>query len=163
MGESIFGVMDVEDVYTGVARALWVTSWASAEEEEGRTTARGLEDVMDVAPDTPEYAIRQAYRFVGMLEHANNVHIAVLLHRALEADLATDANAVFKTEGVDQYSEMFGHYMAMMGMGEGVGWWDDHAEFDIEVPPFEFEYFMIRGVGVDGNADEDEDEDEEDE
>jgi hypothetical protein len=138
----LVSVMDLEDVYEGIARAFYVSAWGDKEEEKGRCYPG--QDLMDIAPETPEYVVRQAYRFVGHLEAINSLHIASLLAAAIKADLH-DGRKPEDTvpDGADEYARLFGHYLAMEGMGHGVCWWDDHAEFDLKVPHFEFSQFDL--------------------
>ncbi len=107
-----------EEFSAGASRAFWVTSWADGMEERGESLSGEL---MDQAPDTPLSAWVAAGELKGLLEAANRVPIHTLADRAAKAD---------GDEGIlDIDAEDFGHYMAMMAMGHGVSWFDDHEKF----------------------------------
>ncbi len=116
-----------EEFAEGAARAFWVTSWASGEEERG-TSLRG--EIMDQAPETPLSAWVAAGELIGRPEAANGVPIRALADRA--------ARAGGDEGSMDIDAREFGHYMAMEALGHGVSWFDDHATFDIEVPNPEY-------------------------
>lgn len=115
-----------ETVRDAAARAFWVSAWADWMEEND-ALPRG--DLMDAAPETPDDAVELAGLFLSRLVAANDVEgIDELLDDAAHADRAY-VDLDFATE--------FGHNVAMMAMGHGVGWFDDHAEFDLHVPDVE--------------------------
>lgn len=118
-----------DEIREAVARAFWVTQWADAEEEVGNTYPG--EDLMDVAPRTPEEALREADKFLAELAENNGKTVEALLAAAAEADELDEDDL----DG--DYAEEFGHYMAMQAMGHGVGWFDDHEHFEVTVPYYE--------------------------
>jgi hypothetical protein len=131
-----------EDIEEGLAQALWVTAYADFIErlrEEGYTrkdiegmghsVAGGGDDWVDVAPEAPIDAGKAADALAAIYAEANNVeHVTDLLEAAACAD---------EVEPDDDYAKSFGHYLGMMALGHGVGWFDDHAEFPLEVPGIE--------------------------
>lgn len=134
--------MDVASlIHDSAARALWVTAYASFVEEIGEDEAeeRGLdragggEDWMDVAPETPAEADVAAENLIAAFLDMNRMdEIENLFATAMVAD---------GEDGIDfddtETAESFGHYLAMMAMGEGVSWFDDHKRFDLNVPRIE--------------------------
>lgn len=142
-----------ETVVIAMARAFFVSAWADEQEENGRNYPG--QDLMDVAPETPEYALRFAYKFLGMIEQANDNNIYSLVEQAAAADgyqkddilqftrenrLDTYKNATLRAIEATQgkFVSDFGHYLAMQGLGHGVSWFDDHGRFEIEIPLVEF-------------------------
>lgn len=147
-----------ETVALAMARAFFVSAWADNEEENGRNYPG--KDLMEVAPETPEFVVRFAYKFLGRIEQANDTNIYALVEQAAVADrypkddilqftrenrLASYQNATTRaisaTNG--KYVSDFGHYLAMEGLGHGVSWFDDHGRFEIEIPLVEFHYSEI--------------------
>ena len=125
-----------ESVYSGMARAFHVCTWADAQEEKGRTFP-GV-DLMDEAPKTTRRARDAALLFSGRLEHANGMQIVCLLYAAVKADgfdPYDDPSCI-----AEEYARDFGHYLAMQGMGHGVGWFDDHAKFALVIPHYEYAF-----------------------
>jgi hypothetical protein len=114
-----------EEFVKGAARAYWVTSWASEMEERGKSFS-GM-DLEDVAPETPLDAYVAAGVLTGLLTALNRTSVYTLADRAAKAD---------GTDGVAAHE--FGWYLAMMSMGEGVGWFDNHETFKLEVPMMEY-------------------------
>lgn len=123
-----------DEIRYGMARALWVTAYADAVEDDpdleemGYPAAGPGEDWVDVAPMTPPSAESAAFRLSEMIERANGVGIDDLFGEAAIADGVT-------VDDLD--AEEFGHYLAMQALGHGVSWFDDHATFGIEIPHFE--------------------------
>jgi hypothetical protein len=124
--------MSQDDIVESMARTLWVSAYASYAEENPRKRgvvhARGGQNWHDVAPETPPAAERAAGELAELFKVKNNASLEQLAQRARVAD----------GKKIDE--EDFGHYLAMMAMGEGVGWWDDHKRFDLKVPRFEVMY-----------------------
>lgn len=116
-----------DGVVEAMARALFVTAWADAEEEAGNTYPG--EELMDVAPKTSAEAKRHAEKLAKQFEQKNGMSLDELLAKAAEAD----------DEEIDSdYAREFGHYLAMQAMGHGVSWFDDHEKFPLKVPHTEF-------------------------
>ena len=131
----------VEDgIIHGAARALFVQAYASYCEDRGPdddlpTAAERFdlavpgsgEDWMHYAPeDTPGYAYALAGQLISALETANP---------DAATGIFTLASRAAKADGVEEINyQDFGHYLAMQWIGHGVGWFDSHARFDMEIP-----------------------------
>ena len=148
-----------EHILEGMARAIWVNAYAArSDEEQGwpekdhrlRRAGAG-EDWNDVAPSTPLRAYLEARSWMDALVQANRkpeLYTACawqLFGRAMAAEepgkvKADDYRALNELNEdagrLNRYmaADAFGHYMAMQMMGHGVSWFDDHAEFPIEIP-----------------------------
>ena len=118
-----------DDVVDAMARALFVSAWADAEEESGRKFGGGVE-LMDIAPKTSPDAKRHAEKLAKQFEQKNGMSLDELLAKAAEADSGETINA--------DYAGEFGHDLAMQAMGHGVSWFDDHNKFPLKVPHTEF-------------------------
>lgn len=128
--------MDLEKViiHQGIARAMFVSAWADEMEDQGYEFPPQTE-IMDVAPKTPQEALFEAYRMVGMLEEVNGYSVLVLLYKAAKADgLSVDE---MSESDLRQYAERFGHCLVIEALGHGISWFDDHEEFEIKIPDFE--------------------------
>ena len=126
----VFGRKDAHkaEILQGMARALFVSTWADYEEERGRHH-RG--DLMDAAPATPSPA-RTAAKILAK-------KIEIMNHGKTVSDLYADAlnaGAHDTRRGTDP--QTFGHYIAMQSLGHGVSWFDDNPKFPLELPYFEF-------------------------
>jgi len=108
----------------GMARAFFVDDWA-------RDNDPGGVELMGVAPATSEHAKKFAADFTKKVEAANGKNLIALFNDACEAD----ADVAFTN---NQEARNFGHYLAMQAMGHGVSWFDDHADFEIEIPYMEY-------------------------
>lgn len=125
----------LDTILAGMARALWVTSWASyCEELEPRRRQKLRDEGLipgpggdwdDAAPETPPTASLGAKRLARAFEERNGAPIQQLFERAMDADQGV---------GTSKEAELFGHYLAMQAMGEGVSWFGDHAKFPLEFP-----------------------------
>jgi hypothetical protein len=118
-----------DDIIEAMARALFVSAWADAEEQEGRSFGGGV-DLMDVAPKTSAEAKQHAKKLAKQFEQKNGMSLDELLAKAAEADKDADIDS--------DYASDFGHYLAMQAMGHGVSWFDDHEKFTLNVPKTEF-------------------------
>ena len=113
---------------------------------ESRGRFGGME-LMDVAPDTPDYARFEATKLLGAFEYANpqwGRNLPSIMAAAQRAD--QDFHHMHDPPGVDfPYGlfspdvREFGHYIAMQALGHGVSWFDDHARFELKVPHVEFQ------------------------
>lgn len=65
----------------------------------------------------------------GLAEHG----VAELMVSAIEADHENKGRDLEPSD----IAEDFGHYLVMMALGEGVSWFDDHAEFELKHPYIE--------------------------
>lgn len=125
-----YGDIDASDIRDGMARALWVTAYADfadeADDEDQYPRARGGQDWMDVAPETPDAAYKAADDLVALFVAKNDV--PDMLH-LFKTAMAVGGPAADPGE--------FGHYMAMEALGHGVSWFDDHPKFEVKFPHFE--------------------------
>ncbi len=108
-----------------MARALFVTAWADAEEEAGRTHHGEL---MDLAPETTPEAIDAAEALSREFEEKNQTAFDVMYETA----------AAMEDHDVSPTPEDFGHYTAMEALGHGVSWKDDHPKHGFAVPNVDF-------------------------
>ena len=124
-------------ILEAMARAAFVSEWANKQEEKAQRTRKRLnwggQDLMNLAPATNAAAKKWARDLATELVRKNNRTLDALIHDAARAD------------GLDirvgqEYARKFGHYVAMMALGHGVGWWDDHEKFPMVVPYSEFYY-----------------------
>lgn len=118
-----------DEVLEGMARALYVSDWASRMEEQGQSFS-GME-LMDVAPETTDAAKNAAAMLAGAIVEKNKKTLTQLLNAALKADNGEDSEDYF------DYANDFGHYLGMMGLGHGVSWFDSHEKFPLKVPDIE--------------------------
>lgn len=111
-----------DDFLEGAAKAFFCTAYADYCARPG-----GGKDWINFIPDTlPGNAYALAGELWAGLTTSNDVGVYSLALQAQGADETPDLDA----------SE-FGHYLAMAAMGHGVSWFDDHAEFPLEVPSIE--------------------------
>lgn len=134
----------------GAARLFFVSAYADYVEsddcDDDLPRASGGGDWYDVAPShTPINAFVLAGELWASLEHANKCSVYVLGARAHEADGGEYS--------CDVDPEEFGRCLAWMYMGSGVSWFDDHAQFEIEVPYAEISYlsFDFDAYNTEGN------------
>lgn len=146
-------------IRNAMARTLWVTSYADYVDElspEEREAILGTEqhpdnegrDWDDVAPEeTPQGAHQAARDLAELFAVSEGIGrrrpMTELFEMAHHADTGEplELEHMFGDEKrkAPQW-EMFGHYMVMQALGHGVSWFDDHKEFDLEVPSFECSY-----------------------
>lgn len=117
-------------ILTGMATGLWY----SARAEAGETLAPEDEE----PPEAAEKAARdlvELYLDANKDAYNGDPWMWKLLRSAWEAD-RPGARGGFhgyaESEGID-----FGYYLAMMALGEGVSWFDDHKTFPLIKPSFE--------------------------
>lgn len=123
-------------IIDAMARAMFVTTWADRMEERGLGHKLSGQKLMDIAPKTSRDALAAAKKLAAMFAKANEgASMNDLYARAL--------NVAGKRRG-DTSPHSFGHYMAMEAMGHGVSWTDDHPEFKVNIPYFE--YYPGRGA-----------------
>lgn len=116
----------VEIVANGIARAYFVTAWASYEEDKGRSFAG--QEISTQAPPTPEAVRLLAYRIIGAIENENGTPIWAILKV-----VALPVLSVTGAEHRDHYAD-FGWYLGMESMGQGVAWSDSHEHHGYEIP-----------------------------
>ncbi len=126
--------IDVDDILEGASRALFLSAYANAAEEEGSDlpAAGPGEDWDDVAPDTPEAAKDSAR---SLLNRVGELH----WERSAEPGQRTadNADSILQRPCADWIraggdggrswtaEEHFGHCLAMQALGYGVGLIDD--------------------------------------
>ncbi len=144
----------IEDIVESMARTLYVDAYATAVEralEDGIPGAKDLSpgpggEWMDTVPrSTPRAAYKIADSLATEYEKLNDAHIYSLLKRAAKAD---DEEWPVGSE----YAEEFGHYLAMMALGHGVSWFDDHEEFPLKVPTIEGFFLDAVDLGLEDEA-----------
>jgi len=124
-----------------IARTLWLQHWRS--EHEGKREKdpdhqvpwRRGEPMTDQLPPTPKGALMDAGRVVGMVEERTGLQIDACWARALKRD-GRDWEQLNEFDK-EESKEEFGYCVAMMALGTGVSWMDDHEEWDLEVPQVE--------------------------
>jgi hypothetical protein len=136
------GTTTLNTIVEAMARALFVSAYADHCDEDGSDPdlprAGPGEDWMDIAPPTPQYAVDTANRLLGRYEEANKTNIWALLFKAAVEDGEIPKDGTLMNLPLPKYASDFGHYLAMMALGHGVSWFDDHVEFDLVVPHVEF-------------------------
>lgn len=110
----------------GMAECFWATAWANHCEEKGCYSLSGC-DITQCMPEVPEQAYRAAHRVLGRIEKKIGLHVAVLFHKACEADGLLDSDDSSDPHG--ELANRFGWCLAYAAMGEGVSWEDDHEPF----------------------------------
>jgi len=135
-------------IIDSMARTLHVMAYADAVEQgsiKGPRASAG-QDWMDIAPKTRPEAKIEAAVLAGQIITMNKKGLLFLLRDAMYADAMQNNdihllnNLINNTEYDDKYIEDFGHCLAMQSLGSGVSWFDDHAEFSLELPHIEFYY-----------------------
>lgn len=124
---------DFDDaIKDGMARAIWVTSFADWVQKLPRQQQRELGagqggDWNDAAGETPRSAIEAAQALIDLYERTNGP-IGALFLVAAQAD---------KRKPTDRLADLFGHALAMQALGTGVAWTDDHRPFPLKRVDFE--------------------------
>jgi len=117
---------------TGAARALWVSAWASAQEEDG-VSMSGM-DLDECAPPTPNEALIEAAKWIGALEAVNGKHLARIEYEGLIADgYSSDESASDYWVGARDARYAMGHGLMLEAMGHGASWFDDHPRFELKM------------------------------
>lgn len=107
-------------------------AWASREDEIGNSLS-GMR-IEDVAPDTPDAAVVEGARLVGMYEQANGCSMLALFNKACDAEYGSPEAAVQAFDADDPHYPTMEHFaqdLAFMALGHGVSWFDDRAEFPL--------------------------------
>lgn len=130
-----------DEILNGMARALFVTAWADWAENAGYSFS-GCE-LTEVAPKTAATARDHALLLYGAIEEINpqwGRNMPAILAAARRADgIAEDDSGPDDRLG-NSYEFCFGWYLAMQALGHGVGWFDDHAKFELHFP-FHTEFY----------------------
>lgn len=111
----------------GIATIFWASAWADHVDEH-QCRELGGSEITECMPEIPEPAWRAAERFAGAVEGANGTSLAVLLSHAMRAAGRTLEHEDYWGDD----AQRFGECLAYMGMGDGVSWYDDHPEFEVE-------------------------------
>lgn len=131
----------------GAARAFFVTAYADHVDSQNNPSENGEEpdgyewpspgcggDWYDYAPEEmPAYAYVLAGQLWEALERVNKCSVYALANRATEADGKGIEEDWERGSGlvIDLDAEEFGRDLAMMAMGTGVSWFDDHKKFEM--------------------------------
>jgi hypothetical protein len=116
------------EIVEGIAEILWADGWMMHVEEHGCERIAG-QNIMDIMPPIPKDARDFAEKWAKDVEKDNGKKLETIYEEAREAN---------EREGKSTHSPVtFGNYLAYMMQGAGVSWFDDNAEFDLEVPRHE--------------------------
>ena len=127
---------DIErKIITAMARTLFCLAWADYQEQVRGESLRG--EIADQAPETPQDVLNAAHYVAGMVAQMNGKSLFFLVRDAMNAD----GRARWLIP--DSYVEEFGSDLAMMVTGQGVSWFDDHAEFPLKTPQIEWTHFDL--------------------
>ena len=127
-----------ERLIESMARTIWVEAWATWNNEQEKPTPTSQRDLMDVAPETPPRAYKEAALLLGRYAQLNRggQHGILIVHRAANAeDLDWERVCGGMHEG---WLSRLGHCLVMMSIGAGVSWFDDHEWFPLECPRAEY-------------------------
>lgn len=136
MSNTVHSDMVCKDEFLeGAARAFFVCAYADFVEEEERkddghdyASASMGSDWMDAAPARTPPA---AYADAGALWES----LATLNKATAPCGVISLIDQAAKADGVEEIDvNDFGHYCAMQAMGHGVGWFDSHEKFPLEIP-----------------------------
>lgn len=119
---------DRDEFIEAAARAMFVSAWADAMEEAGRSDLISGVELYDVAPDTPAEARKAARALARAYERANGRKLKSLWKLAV-----TVPGKHYREPTLDD----FGYSLAMQSLGHGVGWEDNHPSFPLVIPPAE--------------------------
>lgn len=112
------------EILDGLAEILWAEGWMMHVEEHGCESLRG--EITEIMPPIPKDARTFADEWAAAVEKANGKTLGELY------DAAVDAND--REHRGTPSPEAFGNSLASMIEGSGSSWFDDNAEFDLEVP-----------------------------
>lgn len=119
-----------------VARTLFVTAWADWMDQYGPGTPGMGAELMDCAPETPEYVYEKADELISRLEK-EIAPLEVLFERARATWEGKSPRGSFLGE--------LAYCLTMASLGHGVGWTDYHDEFEGHrgLWHFEFTYYDL--------------------
>lgn len=131
-------------IVEGAARAMFVDAWAGAweravEDDQAESLPwGGGEDLTQVAPETPPDFVKDAETFVRTTAFDNKVDLAKMAEE----------------HEIDEHT--FGFYLAMEGMGHGVGLWEYIEDHGLKIPHIEpiLDYEDVKnleGLGATGD------------
>jgi len=117
-----------DEIVDGMAENLWANAWARHVDEHRCYDLRGAE-VTEHMPPVPKEADAVAEKWAKEIERRNKASLVQLYDRAMSANVS---------EGIEigrrSTPDAFGWSLAYMASGAGVSWFDDNAEFDLDVP-----------------------------
>lgn len=112
---------DRDAVVRGIARIMWGEAWAGHAEEHGCQHLGGME-ITSAMPEIPVAAFEEAEEIAGAIEKENGKTMDEILAEASAAD------------GYDPDPDDFGGDLALMYMGTGSSWFDNHEKFPLKAP-----------------------------
>jgi hypothetical protein len=113
------------EILRGMARGPWADTWASEQEEKGRSFSSM--DLYEVAPEAPRWTEKWAKKLASSIVALNQLSLDDLYAVACEA-------------GFQKSEETFGFYLGMQAVGHGIAWTDDISGNapKILIPSYEF-------------------------
>ncbi len=128
-------------IITSMARTLFCMAWADWVEQIAQQSFPPGTKIEDAAPPTPPEVLHLAYYLAGRLIQANpNKHSLMMLFRHA---IIHDGKSWAGVDETDPLCAEFGSDLAMMITGQGVSWFDDHAEFALKVPDEEWTHLHL--------------------
>lgn len=124
-----------------IARAFFVSAWASAREERGQSFSQ--QNLYDVAPETPDYVQKSAMELIRAMERLNKMPMRKMYEQALERDELIDAPDI---------RDDFGFLTAMQALGYGVRWTDSHKDHGLKVPWYQFSEEDLHGEDIENEG-----------
>jgi len=154
-----------------MARTLFVCAYADLQDDLRELNRDYVSpghggDWFDLAPETPPHARDYALILYGRLGFS----LPVVITNAAWSDILDrhnltnvpyrwqrpDLESEVENLITDEYITEFGHCMAMMSLGHGVSWFDNHARLDL--PRVHFEYSLEVPEDTEDTEDTSEDE-----
>ena len=127
------------DMLKGIEDAVWLPQWMSAMEEAGRGRELPRNVTRRSADEIPKSGRTLARMFALALTDKNKATLYELYLRAIDAEaLRRGVNPQAQRRGGVVDPETLGWYLAMQAQGHGVGWTDDHEEFEVSLPSAEW-------------------------
>lgn len=122
------------EIVDGIAEILWGDGWSRHVEDHGceRLGGRHIEDIM---PPIPTEAHDFAAQWAKDVEQDNGKKLDALYEEALDANEHEGVGGTMND--VRSSPIAFGNSLAYMMMGAGLSWFDNNADFDLEVPRHE--------------------------
>lgn len=133
-------------IVESMARTLWVMAyadWTMEDTEDARAERERIGHVKDwdtAAPDTPSAAEKAAMDLARLIVAQGGISLGELFVMAETADHEEDFEIIpigQMERWMTRELEYFGHYLAHMSIGDGSSWFDDHAQFELDLPDFE--------------------------
>jgi hypothetical protein len=117
------------EIVNGIAEILWAEGWSNHIEEHGCERLGGGTDITEAMPPIPIDANDFAEKWAGEVEQMNGKSLSELYEEAEKANEREGKGSSRRSSPT-----AFGNKLAFMIEGAGVSWFDDNAEFDLEVP-----------------------------